>query len=136
MACASQASNRTPLSRLRQTSVRHACLNAYGRQVDHLPLKNCRRRTGSPQKNEYARLQKHKFDYVYRRIHVLLQRKGWQVNAKRGYRLYKEEDVAAANKAPKGRASAKRYKSPVTAAKPNEAGPWIICLMSSSMDEG
>jgi putative transposase len=28
--------------------------------------------------------------YGYRRIHVLLKREGWQVNAKRIYRLYKE----------------------------------------------
>ena len=28
--------------------------------------------------------------YGYRRIHVLLQREGWQVNAKRVYRLYCE----------------------------------------------
>ena len=29
--------------------------------------------------------------YGYRRLHVLLRREGWQVNAKRVYRLYKEE---------------------------------------------
>lgn len=28
--------------------------------------------------------------YGYRRIHVLLRREGWDVNAKRIYRLYKE----------------------------------------------
>ena len=29
--------------------------------------------------------------YGYRRLHVLLQREGWQVNHKRVYRLYREE---------------------------------------------
>ncbi len=28
--------------------------------------------------------------YGYRRVHVLLRREGWEVNAKRIYRLYKE----------------------------------------------
>ena len=29
--------------------------------------------------------------YGYRRLHILLRREGWQVNAKRVYRLYREE---------------------------------------------
>ncbi|MCH8838868.1 MAG: transposase [Candidatus Marinimicrobia bacterium] len=29
--------------------------------------------------------------YGYRRLHILLQRVGWQVNHKRIYRLYTEE---------------------------------------------
>lgn len=28
--------------------------------------------------------------YGYRRVHVLLRREGWEINAKRVYRLYKE----------------------------------------------
>ena len=31
--------------------------------------------------------------YGYRRIHVLLKREGWQINAKRVYRLYKLEGL-------------------------------------------
>lgn len=35
--------------------------------------------------------------YGYRRIHVLLRREGWQVNAKRIYRLYVEEGLQIRN---------------------------------------
>ena len=45
--------------------------------------------------------------YGYRRIHVLLRREGWQVNVKRVYRLYSEEDLQLCNKTPKRKVSAK-----------------------------
>jgi putative transposase len=31
--------------------------------------------------------------YGYRRLHILLRREGWQINAKRVYRLYCEENL-------------------------------------------
>jgi len=45
--------------------------------------------------------------YGYRRIHVLLEREGWQVNRKRVYRLYVEEGLQIRNKRPKRKVSAK-----------------------------
>jgi putative transposase len=36
--------------------------------------------------------------YGYPRIHVFLEREGWQVNRKRTYRLYIEEDLQIRNK--------------------------------------
>jgi len=36
--------------------------------------------------------------YGYRRIHVLLRREGWPVNAKRVYRLYREMGLQLRNK--------------------------------------
>lgn len=41
--------------------------------------------------------------YGYRRIHVLLQREGWAVNAKRVYRLYREMGLQLRNKTRSGR---------------------------------
>jgi HTH-like domain len=41
--------------------------------------------------------------YGYRRIHVLLRREGWPVNAKRVYRLYREIGLQLRNKTPKRR---------------------------------
>lgn len=41
--------------------------------------------------------------YGYRRVHVLLKRDGWPINAKRIYRLYKEMDPQLRNKVPKRR---------------------------------
>lgn len=45
--------------------------------------------------------------YGCRRVHVLLRREGWPVNAKRIYRLYKEMGLQLRNKAPKRRVKAK-----------------------------
>ena len=45
--------------------------------------------------------------YGYRRIHVLLRREGWAVNAKRIYRLYRRLSLQLRNKTPKRRVRAK-----------------------------
>ena len=45
--------------------------------------------------------------YGYRRIHVLLKREGWTINAKRVYRLYHEMGLQLRNKTPKRRVKAK-----------------------------
>ena len=45
--------------------------------------------------------------YGYRRIHVLLLRKGWKVNHKKIYRLYCEQDLQLRNKVPKRKVSAR-----------------------------
>ena len=39
--------------------------------------------------------------YGYRRLHVLLRREGWPVNAKRVYRLYSEEGLTIRAKVPR-----------------------------------
>jgi putative transposase len=44
---------------------------------------------------------------VRRRIHVLLQREGWEVNVKRVYRLYTELGLQIRNRRPKRKVSAK-----------------------------
>ena len=48
--------------------------------------------------------------YGYRRIHVLLQREGWQINHKRLYRLYSEEGLSIRTRSPKRRRAC-RYRS-------------------------
>ena len=45
--------------------------------------------------------------YGYRRIHVMLRREGWTINAKRVYRLYHEMGLQLRNKTPKRRVKAK-----------------------------
>jgi putative transposase len=56
--------------------------------------------------------------YGYRRVHVLLRREGWAVNAKRIYRLYKELGLQLRNRVPKRRVKAKlrEDRCPATAA--------------------
>jgi len=47
--------------------------------------------------------------YGYRRVHVLLRREGWHVNAKRIWRLYKEMGPQLRNKTPKRRVRAMNF---------------------------
>ena len=46
--------------------------------------------------------------YGYRRLHVLLQREGWKVNHKRGYRLYRQEGLGMRPKKPRRHVTACR----------------------------
>jgi len=62
--------------------------------------------------------------YGYRRIHVLLRREGWLVNAKRVYRLYTEMGLQLRNKTPKRRVKAKLRKDRVEATQSN--GTWAM----------
>lgn len=48
--------------------------------------------------------------YGYRRLHVLLQREGWQANHKKIYRIYGEEGLSIRTRSPKRR-RASRYRS-------------------------
>jgi putative transposase len=48
--------------------------------------------------------------YGYRRLHVLLQREGWQVNHKKIYRLYNEEGLSIRTRSPRRRRAC-RYRS-------------------------
>lgn len=45
--------------------------------------------------------------YGYRRLHVLLQREGWKVNAKRVFRLYRLEGLSLRLKSRRKRVSAR-----------------------------
>ncbi len=57
--------------------------------------------------------------YGYRRLHVMLQREGWQINHKRVYRLYKQEGLSLRLETKKKRTSAPRVPLPAPNA-PNE----------------
>lgn len=48
--------------------------------------------------------------YGYRRLHVLLQREGWQVNHKKIYRLYSQEGLSIRTRSPRRRRAC-RYRS-------------------------
>jgi putative transposase len=59
--------------------------------------------------------------FGYRRVHVLLRREGWSVNAKRIYRLYKEMGMQLRNKTPKRRVKAKLREDRADAVRPNDS---------------
>ena len=72
--------------------------------------------------------------YGYRRIHVLLRREGWQVNAKRIYRLYNEMGLQLRNKTPKRRVKAKLREGRVEATQSNET--WAMDFVHDQLATG
>ncbi len=71
--------------------------------------------------------------YGYRRLHVLLRREGWEINAKRVYRLYKLEGLSLRLKRTKKRVSRTRVAQPA-ALSPNER--WSLDFMSDQLGCG
>jgi len=72
--------------------------------------------------------------YGYRRLHILLRREGWPVNAKRVYRLYVEEGLSIRSKVARRR-RASRYRSgrpEVTEANQT----WAMDFMSDALFDG
>ena len=59
--------------------------------------------------------------FGYRRVHVLLKREGWEINAKKTYRIYKELGIQLRNKTPKRRVKAKLREDRAEAVRPNDA---------------
>lgn len=72
--------------------------------------------------------------YGYRRIHILLRREGWEVNAKRVYRLYVEEGLQIRNKHPKRKVAAKLREDRKPAAAPNDI--WAMDFLSDQLFDG
>jgi putative transposase len=72
--------------------------------------------------------------YGYRRIHVLLRREGWAVNAKRVWRLYRLEGLQLRSKTPKRKASAKLRQDRAVASAPNEI--WAMDFLSDQLFDG
>ena len=64
--------------------------------------------------------------YGYRRLTVLLRREGWKVNAKRIYRLYREEQLIVRTK--QRRKMARRQRGPIAASRRDRTsvGAWIL----------
>jgi putative transposase len=72
--------------------------------------------------------------YGYRRIHVLLRREGWSINAKRVYRLYHEMGLQLRNKTPKRRVKAKLRDDRKDATVANET--WAMDFVHDQLVTG
>jgi putative transposase len=71
--------------------------------------------------------------YGYRRLTVLLRREGWHVNAKRIYRLYREEELIVRTK--QRRKMARRRPVPTgLAMRPNQC--WSMDFVSDKLADG
>ncbi len=71
--------------------------------------------------------------YGYRRLTVLLRREGWHVNAKRIYRLYREEELMVRTKQRRKMARRRPVPSGV-AARPNQC--WSMDFVSDKLADG
>jgi putative transposase len=72
--------------------------------------------------------------YGYRRVHILLRRDGWAVNAKRVYRLYRELSLQLRNKTPKRRVKAKLREDRTEASRINET--WAMDFVHDQLATG
>lgn len=72
--------------------------------------------------------------YGYRRVHVLLDREGWNINIKKVYRIYKELGLQLRNKTPKRRVNAKLRDDRAEAVSPNEV--WAMGFVHDQVATG
>ena len=87
-----------------QVSIRRACRALpVDRSTYHY---RPRRPEQAGLRNRIKEIAETRVRYGYRRIHVLLRREGWPVNAKRVCRLYREMGLQLRNKTPKRRVKA------------------------------
>lgn len=114
-----------------KVSERRACA------VAGVPRSSCRytsqARDQSPLRQRLKELATTRVRYGYRRLHVLLRREGWPVNAKRVYRLYREEGLSLRTKYRKKRVNRNRV-TPPPAQQPNER--WSIDFMTDALLDG
>ena len=71
--------------------------------------------------------------YGYRRLTVLLRREGWHVNAKRIYRLYREEELIVRTKQRRKIARRQRIETPM-ATRANQC--WSMDFVSDKLADG
>lgn len=72
--------------------------------------------------------------YGYRRLTVLLRREGWHVNAKRIYRLYREEELIVRTKQRRKIARRQRAMTTDLAVRPNQR--WSMDFVSDKLADG
>lgn len=115
-----------------RVSIRRAC---RALPVDRSTYHYRSRRAGQAQLTERIKeIAATRVRYGYRRIHVLLRREGWLVNAKRVYRLYREIGLQLRNKTPKRRVKAKLRDDRRPATRPNET--WAMDFVHDQLATG
>ena len=72
--------------------------------------------------------------FGYRRVHVLPRREGWDINAKKTYRIYKELGMQLRNKTPKRRVKAKLRDDRAEAVGPNDV--WAMDFVHDQLVTG
>ena len=115
-----------------RVSIRRAC---RALPVERSTYHYRSRRVGQAQLTERIKeIAATRVRYGYRRIHVLLRREGWRVNAKRVYRLYRELGLQLRNKTPKRRVKAKLREDRRPATRSNET--WAMDFVHDQLATG
>ena len=113
-------------------SIRRACrLIAFDTSTYH--YRSCRPDQATL-KARMKEIAETRVRYGCRRVHVLLQREGWQVNHKRTYKLYKEMGLQLRNKTPKRRVKAKLREDRQPAVRPNDV--WAMDFLHDQLATG
>jgi len=92
-----------------------------------------RRRDVTPLRMRLRELAAARPRFGYRRLHILLRREGWPINAKKTYRLYREEALGVRVKRRHKRASQLRV-APARPSRPNEQ--WCMDFMADRLEDG
>jgi putative transposase len=102
-----------------QVSIRRAC---RALPVDRSTYHYRSKRTGQAVlMKQIKEIAETRVRYGYRRIHVLLRREGWLVNAKRVCRLYREMGLQLRNRSPKRRARLRGKTTPAKLKQPERS---------------
>jgi putative transposase len=115
-----------------QVSIRRACRNLC---VDPSSYHyKSRRPSQASLKQRIKEIAETRVRYGYRRIHVLLRREGWLVNAKRVNRLYREMGLQLRNKSPKRKVKAKLREGRSAPAGANDV--WAMDFVHDQLYDG
>ena len=115
-----------------RVSIRRACRAV---PVDRSTYHYRSKRAGqAPLSKRIREIAETRVRYGYRRIHVLLRREGWPVNAKRVYRLYREQGLQLRNKSPKRRVKAKLREDRAPATTANQI--WAMDFVHDQLFDG
>ena len=115
-----------------QVSARRACSVLQAERSSY--HYKARRRSQAGLSQRIREIAETRVRYGYRRIHVVLRREGWQVNAKRVWRLYREMGLQLRNKSPKWRVQAKLRERRTGASAPNEV--WAMDFVHDQLFDG
>lgn len=115
-----------------QVSIRRACRALpFDRSTYHY---RSRRQDDSALKQRIREICETRVRYGYRRVHVLLQCEGWEVNVKRVCRLYREMGLQLRNKSPKRKVKAKLREDRSDATEANQV--WAMDFVHDQLFDG
>lgn len=122
----------TAMSEEWDVSIRRCCrVLEFERSTYHY---KARRRDQAHEEKRIKEICQTRVRYGYRRVHVMLRREGFVINAKRTRRIYRELGLQLRNKTPKRRVKAKLRDDRKVATMPNET--WAMDFVHDQLATG